>query len=87
VQLNPAVPKGLESMISKALEKDREKRYQSARELAEDLKAAVDVIANHLSAARLVMYKTNHEPACLPPRAHLVFHSLLRECADVAAGG
>jgi formylglycine-generating enzyme required for sulfatase activity/dienelactone hydrolase len=38
VQLNPRVPKGLGSTISKALEKDRGKRYQSARELAEDLK-------------------------------------------------
>jgi dienelactone hydrolase len=38
VQLNPAAPKDLASIISKALEKDRGKRYQSARELAEDLK-------------------------------------------------
>ncbi|HXW92198.1 MAG TPA: SUMF1/EgtB/PvdO family nonheme iron enzyme [Terriglobales bacterium] len=37
-QLNPTVPKGLATIISKALEKDRGKRYQSARELAEDLK-------------------------------------------------
>ena len=37
-QLNPAVPKELGSIIGKALEKDREKRYPSARELAEDLK-------------------------------------------------
>src|SRR5207302_8968496 len=37
-QLNPALPEGLARIISKALEKDRGKRYQSARELAEDLK-------------------------------------------------
>ena len=37
-QLNLAVPKGLAGIINKALEKDREKRYRSARELADDLK-------------------------------------------------
>jgi serine/threonine protein kinase len=38
IQLNPTLPEGLASVISKALEKDRGKRYQSARELADDLK-------------------------------------------------
>ncbi|MGA7926698.1 MAG: protein kinase [Candidatus Sulfotelmatobacter sp.] len=38
LQLNPGIPRGLASIISKALEKDPGKRYQSARELAEDLK-------------------------------------------------
>jgi serine/threonine protein kinase len=38
IQLNPTLPDGLARIISKALEKDRGKRYQSARELADDLK-------------------------------------------------
>jgi dienelactone hydrolase len=38
VQLNPAVPQGLANIIRKALEKDRAKRYQTARELADDLR-------------------------------------------------
>ena len=38
IQLNPSLPDGLAWIISKALEKDRGKRYQSARELADDLK-------------------------------------------------
>jgi len=38
VQLNPTVPKELSNIIGKALEKDTGRRYQSARELAEDLK-------------------------------------------------
>jgi len=37
-QLNPALPADLASIIGKALEKDRGKRYQSALELSKDLR-------------------------------------------------
>lgn len=37
-QLNPAIPAGLVHVIGKALERDREKRYQTAREISADLK-------------------------------------------------
>jgi len=36
-QLNPAVPSSVESVIKRSLEKDRDRRYQSARELHADL--------------------------------------------------
>src|SRR5580704_17430066 len=36
-QLNPAVPSSVESVIRRSLEKDRARRYQSARELHTDL--------------------------------------------------
>ncbi len=51
VQLNPAVPKGLANIIGKALEKDSGKRYQSARELAEDLKRLQQQLSSGANSA------------------------------------
>ncbi len=39
LQINPALPRGLERVVTKALEKERASRYQSATEILADLRA------------------------------------------------
>ncbi len=41
VQLNPTVPKPVEAVVLKAMSKDRNQRYQSAGQLAQDLQVAI----------------------------------------------
>jgi eukaryotic-like serine/threonine-protein kinase len=50
IHLNPALPEELEKIICKALEKDREKRYQSARELVENLKELLQRLSSGAAA-------------------------------------
>ena len=51
IRLNPDVPPKLEDIINKALEKDRELRYQHASEMRADLKRLRQQTASHPSIA------------------------------------
>ncbi|MGH9839360.1 MAG: serine/threonine-protein kinase [Blastocatellia bacterium] len=62
-EMNPGLPVELEQIIGKALEKDREARYQSAEDLLADLKtfardvSEVQAAAGSLASARLAKLK------------------------------
>lgn len=71
IQLNPTLPDGLARIISKALEKDREKRYQSARDLADDLKQLRQQVSSG-QIATVPMTQVIRKPAILVPAALLV---------------
>src|SRR5207245_3281077 len=55
LRLNPELPAGLEAIINKALEKDREMRYQHASDLRADLKRLLrDTTSGRAAAAEAV---------------------------------
>ena len=97
---NPAVTKGLDRVLAKALEKDRARRYQSAAELRDDLRgllterrptrrrsrawAAAAAIA--VLAAGLGLYSRLHRSVTLSDTDTIVLADLGNETEDTVLG-
>ena len=66
-QLNPALPAELERIVSKALEKDRDLRYQSASDLRADLQRLRREVVSGRHVASSGAMQTLRESSTLPP--------------------
>jgi serine/threonine-protein kinase len=70
MRFNPSVPEGLERIISKALEKDRDLRYGSAADLRADLKRLKrETDSGRIPAATEASRRSGPQPAAAPARA------------------
>ncbi len=64
-RINPRIPRDLDTIIQKAIERDADKRYQSAGQLADDLRAFVEnrpIAARRLSAPEKLWRWTRRNP-------------------------
>lgn len=69
-KLNPQLPKGMEEIIRKSLEKDRELRYQNASGILADLKRVKrDVETSRPAAARSAVPDAAPSPVARPAKA------------------
>jgi len=75
-RLNPSVPAELESIVSRCLEKDRSRRYQSAGELKADLLRVQQQIAAEQSGT-ITIRRLMRNPRVMVPVAVLIIAALL----------
>lgn len=100
-QLNPALPAKLEAIINRALEKDREARYQRASEMRSDLQAlkqgleprlrapwravAASVVAVGIIASSAWWWAKRQQRSPVPPE--IKFRQLTSNSSESSAGG
>lgn len=70
--LNPAVPDMLNFIVAKALAKDLEHRYQSAKDLANDLRACRDTVPHSVVVAQIDAADTDAPKAVLDATSAVV---------------
>jgi serine/threonine protein kinase len=69
---NPQVPSGLEAVVSRALERDRDKRYPTARAMALDLEQVLARCFGPVSAAQVSHWLDQQFPGCQAFRRTIV---------------
>jgi eukaryotic-like serine/threonine-protein kinase len=78
--LDPEIPRDLETIVSKAMAKEPERRYATARELAEDLERFCDdgpILARRLTiAGRMARWSRRHKRATAVALVGLVIVAL-----------
>jgi serine/threonine protein kinase len=88
VRLNPDVPPKLEDIINRALEKDRNLRYQSAADMRSELQRLKrDTESHSSSAAAVVTDQVGMAAPGRPGRAKLGYVAAAILCALLVAGG
>jgi serine/threonine protein kinase len=90
-QLNPSLPADLNRIIARALEKDRELRYQTASEIRAELKRLKRDLDSHRSAvaqasASAIQTATAVAPETTVRRSPSIFSSALLGCAALILG-
>lgn len=74
-QHNALVPRGLDAIVKRALHRDREQRYPTARTLAADLERMLNRFFGQVSAARLGAWLDGLFPGCQEFRRTIVAHA------------